>query len=136
MPCNDVVIVLITFREFGSERARVFPVSRAVRAGVVAAPEFTLHAVKFRPEHIGMFSRHPCRMNGGRSRKADFQAVLLHHVHNFIEFFKGIGILIRLKGSPAEHIQRHDIDMGQFEKPHILFPDIFRPLFGIVIPAI
>ncbi len=96
VPRHDIVIIPVAFGKLCGQSRRVFPVSPAVRTGVVAAAEFAFHAVKLRPEDIGIFSGHPGGMNGCGSGETYFQAVPMNHFHNTVEFFKMINVFFRL----------------------------------------
>ena len=111
MPCNDIVIIFVSLCQFCGKCHRIFPVSRAVRTGIVTCSEFAFHAVMPDTQDIRVFSCHPRRMRSCRSCKADFQSVFFHILHDLIQFGKIIGNFIRLQCCPAENIERHDINV-------------------------
>ena len=111
MPCNDIIIILVTLCQFCCKCHRIFPVSRAVRAGIMTCSEFPLHAIMLDTQNIRVLSCHPRRMCTCRSCKADFQSVFFHILHDLVQFGKIISNLIRLQCSPAENIKSHDINV-------------------------
>ena len=75
-------------------------------------------------------------MRSGGCRKAYLKSIVPYHFHNLIKLTEIIRFLRWLKRCPAKYIQRHNINIGFFQKTHIVSPDFFRPLLWIIIPAI
>ena len=96
MPCHNIVIVFVMFRQLLRQPCRIHAVDGTVRAGIVSATELALHSVELRAQDFRVPVCHPSRMRAGRCCKHNLQPVFLHQFHNAVQLCKIIGALVRL----------------------------------------
>ena len=65
MPCHNIIVIFISLCDFCCQTNRIFFISRTVGAGIMSAPKFSFHTVKFCSQNIRIFLCHPCRMCSG-----------------------------------------------------------------------
>ena len=135
MPCHNIVIVFVMFRQLLRQSCRIHAVYGTVRTGIVPASELALHSVELRAQDFRVPVCHPCRMRAGRCCKHDLQSVFLHQFHNAVQFCKIIGALVRLQHCPGKHIECHRINVRQPKQVHIFLPGCLIPLLRIVVAA-
>ena len=135
MPCHNIVIVFVMFRQLLRQPCRIHAVDGTVRAGIVSATELALHSVELRAQDFRVPVCHPSRMRAGRCCKHNLQPVFLHQFHNAVQFCKIIGALVRLQHCPGKHIECHRINVRQPKQVHIFLPGCLIPLLRIVVAA-
>ena len=118
--------------EIGGEAAMVGGM-RAERVAVAVGADT---ALVVGDEDVGIFLREPCGGGGGGGGEAEVDAGGVEVRDDAVEPVEGEDALGGVERLPAEDRERDQGDAGRAHKAHVIGPDGFGPLVGVVVAAV
>ncbi len=125
----------VTLGHARGERAGEAPEVGRGGAEIVPPAEHLMRAVDARAHDLRVVARHPRGDCGGAGGQHDREPVAHEQVDDPVEHRKVVRLLVRLEQRPREHVDRRLVDVRVFEKPDVVLPRVFGPLFGVPVAA-
>ena len=116
--------------------AREAPVGRRRRREVLPAARPVRGAALIGGERLRVAGAHPRRGRGGRGRQIHLDAAGVQLVDHPVEPLEVPYALGGLDAGPGEDAEADDVDARLAHEAHVLVPDVFWPLVGVVVGAV
>ena len=136
MPCDHVRVALVMLGHRTAQLQRVLAEHRTGRPPMLACARLAHVAAVVLPQHLGMRLGEPHRRRRGRGREVHSDAGLAQLVDDAVKPVEIVHALARLDLRPREDAHGHEVHAGLLHQTNVIVPHLFRPLVGIVVPAV
>ena len=133
VPHRQRRVVAVALGEAGGDARGGGAVGGAAVADGAARAELLAHALRRHRQRLGVCPVEPGGWCHGGRAEVDADAVGVQQVEHPVEPAEVVLPLGGFQQGPGEDPHAHHRDAGLPHQPDVLLPDVFRPLFGVVV---